>query len=77
MKHTKEHHPKTPMLYRSIFKCPMCDTVFHDKENTNVARHLMEHAKTYTATCFHCLVCSDVYETTSELAEHLSNGEWI
>lgn len=41
-----------------------------------MARHLMEHAKNYTATCFHCLVCSDVYETTSELAEHLSSGKF-
>ena len=75
MKHTKETHPKTAMLYRSIFKCPLCDTVFHDKESPNVAKHLMEHAKSFQATVFHCLVCPEVFDTTSELAEHLSSGE--
>ena len=74
MKHTKETHPKTAMLYRSIFKCPLCDTVFHDKESPNVAKHLMEHAKSFgklvavsMIICLHTNIGKPTYNHSTEL----------
>ena len=65
------------MLYRPIFKCPLCKDVFHDKEQEAIPRHILSHVKSCIATCFHCLVCPDVFETKAELAEHLSNGKLL
>ncbi|CAG5109974.1 Oidioi.mRNA.OKI2018_I69.chr2.g4436.t3.cds [Oikopleura dioica] len=69
--HQQEKHPKTNMLYKSIFQCPLCDTLFEDRESPNVSKHLMEHTKNHTYTVYHCLVCPEVFEHSSELMEHL------
>ena len=63
------------MLYRSIYKCPLCKTVFHDKEQANIPKHIHEHVKNCTAVCYHCLICPEVFESKAELAEHLSTGK--
>ena len=65
------------MLYRSIYKCPLCvnvKTVFHDKEHESLPVHILNHVSNRTSTCYHCLVCPEVFETKAEVAEHLSSG---
>jgi len=69
--HTQEKHPTSNMLYKSIFQCPFCDTLFEDRDSPNVAKHLMEHTKNHRYTVYHCLVCPEVFEHPSELMEHM------
>ena len=64
------------MLYRSIYKSPFDSVLFHDKDEAKIPRHIHEHVKNCTSTCYHCLICPEVFESKAEVAEHLSIGKF-
>ena len=64
--------------YKSIFKCPLCDTVFHGRNylTTHMDTHTQD-LKSKARISFRCLQCKKHMDSREMLAEHLQKKHRI
>nr|CAB3264076.1 mucin-16 [Phallusia mammillata] len=76
--HQRTAHNLTPEptnTLKTIYKCPLCDTVFTDSSHSQqlfvLHKHLDTHINLNRITAYKCYLCHKLFEQKSLLSEHL------
>ena len=73
LKHAEKNHNTTDIVWKNIYKCPLCDTVFHDLKALN--QHLRMHVndrKNDPYMVYHCSECEEDFITLNTYKYHMS-----
>nr|XP_002122767.2 mucin-16 [Ciona intestinalis] len=78
--HQRTAHNQTPEpmnTLKTIYKCPLCDSVFTDCSHSQqlfvLHKHFDSHITSLRITAYKCYLCSNVSERKSSLRDHLRN----
>uniref|UniRef100_H2Z287 C2H2-type domain-containing protein n=1 Tax=Ciona savignyi TaxID=51511 RepID=H2Z287_CIOSA len=76
--HQRNVHNQTPEptnTLKTIYKCPLCDTVFTDCNHSQqlfvLHKHFDSHISSLRITAYKCYLCSQVFEDKQVLSDHL------